>query len=83
MKSFFSRFIMFLMASSLFLSCNDKVLTESVFEELEIKDKDGGVRKGGLYLPLGYDSRQEYPVVYMADGLVFKDNSYRDRKSVV
>ena len=76
MKRYFYHSVLFFMASAFLISCNT-VLTESVFEEFEIKDKDGGVRTGGLYLPMGYDSRQEYPVVYMADGLVFKDNSYR------
>ncbi|MBR4842433.1 MAG: hypothetical protein IK006_05015 [Bacteroidaceae bacterium] len=66
-----------LIITSLFLGSCHEVLTESSFEELEIKDQNGTVRKGGLYLPLGYDSKNEYPVIYMADGLVFKDGHYR------
>lgn len=76
MKRIFFVFLSFLIVSVSFTSCH-KTLSESVFEEIEIKDNNGNVRKGGLYLPVGYDSRKIYPVVYMADGLVFKDNSYR------
>lgn len=75
-NSIFITIISVLIVLLFFLSCN-KTLTESSFEEFEIKDEGGKTRKIGLYLPIGYNPKEEYPVIYMADGLVFKDCSYR------
>lgn len=50
---------------------------QSEFREFEIKCNDGTVRSGGIYLPQGTKAGQKLPVVYMADGLVFKECDYQ------
>jgi len=57
----------------LIVSCGRKSSKTSVFNEFEISCQDGTVRKGGYYVPGGTKSKDALPVVYMADGLVFKD----------
>ena len=68
-----SSFLMLLIA----VSCHDKPTTSSEFREFEIKCKDGSVRKGGIYLPQDIKANDELPVIYMADGLVFKDCHFK------
>lgn len=50
----------------------------SMFDEFEIKSRSTGTtRNVGVYLPEGYNSKQTYPVIYMEDGLVFKEGNYQ------
>ncbi len=72
-------FILFsaLFVLSLVISCSKKATESSEFREFEIKGKDGSVRKGGIYLPKGIKPKDELPVIYMADGLVFKDCDFK------
>lgn len=72
MKKLFILFATFF-SLSLLLSCGQKASTASEFSEFEIKCKDGKIRNGGIYLPAGIKSKDELPVIYMADGLVFKE----------
>ena len=72
MKKIFILFATFF-SLSLLLSCGQKASQTSEFSEFEIKCKDGKVRNGGIYLPAGTKSKDELPVIYMADGLVFKE----------
>lgn len=63
--------ICLLISSFLILSC--KQTTQfSEFRELEIEG-----RNVGIYLPAGYSEKIEYPVIYMEDGLVFKDCNFK------
>lgn len=57
-------------------SCK-KTINESEFNEFEISCHDGTVRSGGIYLPKGVRSYDKLPVIYMADGLVFKECGYK------
>ena len=66
-------FLMLLIA----VSCNEETTSTSEFREFEIKCQDGTVRTGGIYLPQGIKSKDELPVIYMADGLVFKDCKFK------
>lgn len=50
---------------------------ESEFREFELKAKDGTVRTGGIYIPKHTKSSSRLPVIYMEDGLVFKDCYYK------
>lgn len=72
MKLKFSRFFFILCAAAALTACS-KSLEESRFDEFEMESVDGSTRKGGVYLPKGYNPKKEYPVIYMEDGLVFKD----------
>lgn len=47
-------------------------IRQSEFKEFEIGD-----RKGGIYLPAGYSTDRIFPVIYMEDGLVFKDCKFK------
>lgn len=59
------------------VSCSPKN-QESFFEEYTIESNFTEMpRTIGVYIPAGYDSRKTYPVIYMADGLVFTDGDYR------
>lgn len=50
----------------------------SVFDEFELKSRSTGTERSvGVYLPAGYTSSQTYPVIYMEDGLVFKEGNYQ------
>ena len=44
----------------------------SEFKELEIEG-----RPAGIYLPAGYTPKKSFPVIYMEDGLVFKDCNFK------
>jgi enterochelin esterase-like enzyme len=68
--------ILLICLSCLINSCQ-KVTEESQFNEFEINCNDGTVRSGGIYLPKGISSKDKLPVIYMADGLVFKDCNFR------
>lgn len=57
-------------------SCRE-VSEKSEFNEFDIKCNDGTVRSGGIYLPQGISSNDKLPVIYMGDGLVFKDCGFR------
>lgn len=61
-----------ILVSPLFHSCR-KALSESQFNEFQITSPDGMERSGGIYLPSGMKPDDRLPVIYMADGLVFKD----------
>lgn len=75
MKLRFSLAFFTMCAATCLMSCSH-TLEESCFEEFELKSDDGTTRKGGVYLPQGYNPKNEYPVIYMEDGLVFKDCNY-------
>lgn len=62
---------------SAFFSCNRGASSSSEFREFEIKCKDGKVRSGGIYIPKGTKANDKLPVVYMADGLVFKESAFK------
>lgn len=57
-------------------SCT-QTLEESQFNEFEIKDSNGTVRRGGVYMPKGIMTDSEYPVIFMEDGLVFKECGFK------
>lgn len=59
------------------VSCGEEGTESSQFNEFEIKCKDGSVRTGGIYIPKGVKSKDKLPVIYMADGLVFKDCGFK------
>lgn len=50
---------------------------QSEFKEFSINCKDGMVRTGGIYLPKNVKADDELPVIYMADGLVFKECGFK------
>lgn len=58
-------------------SCTQEASTSSEFNEFDIKCQDGSVRSGGIYIPMGIKSKDELPVIYMADGLVFKECGFK------
>ena len=62
---------------SVVISCKEEMTASSEFNEFEIKCQDGTVRKGGIYLPPGIKSKDKLPVIYMADGLVFKECGFK------
>jgi len=72
MKKIFTLFAV-IYSVLLMLSCGQRICFSSGFSEFEIKSKDGNIRNGGIYLPAGVKSKDELPVIYMADGLVFKE----------
>jgi len=72
MKKISCCLILSLLVSASFFSCQ-KTTEESEFNEFSINCKDGTVRFGGIYIPKGIKSKDVLPVIYMADGLVFKD----------
>lgn len=76
MKMRFFRVFITLIAATALTACTE-TLDESRFEEFELQSDDGSSRKGGVYLPIGYNQKKEYPVIYMEDGLVFKDCQYK------
>ena len=57
-------------------SCKKNTGT-SQFNEFSITCKDGTVRSGGIYIPKGVSSDDILPVIYMGDGLVFKDCGFK------
>ena len=54
-----------------------QTLEKSEFKEFELTDSEGNTRKGGVYLPQGMDSKSTYPVIFMEDGLVFKECEFK------
>lgn len=76
MKKSISQVILFIIALMASVSCT-KTLEESQFNEFEIKDSNGTVRRGGVYMPKGIKTDSEYPVIFMEDGLVFKECGFK------
>lgn len=54
-----------------------KTTKRSEFEEFSIKSQDGTIRYGGVFYPKGMKSNENLPVIYMADGLVFKECGFK------
>lgn len=54
-----------------------KATQESEFNEFELKSQDGTVRSGAIYIPQGIKSKDKLPVIYMGDGLVFKECGFK------
>ena len=54
-----------------------KTTDKSEFKEFEMKCQDGMVRSAGIYIPKGISTDKTYPVIFMADGLVFKECGFR------
>lgn len=77
MKKIFCLIALSICALTVILSCDNPLSQESEFNEFQIKCKDGTVRSGAIYLPKGIKSNDKLPVIYMADGLIFKDCKYR------
>lgn len=50
---------------------------ESQFKEFDISCSDGTTRQGGVYIPKKTRHDDRLPVIYMADGLVFKDCNFK------
>jgi len=65
-----------ILASGLFLSCN-RTTRQSQFKEFTLTSKDGMIRYGGIYIPQDTKSDETLPVIYMADGLVFKECGFK------
>ena len=76
MKKIFITLACFLCVIIIVSSCN-KTSKTSEFNEFELKCDDGTVRSGGYYIPKGIRSNDKLPVIYMADGLVFKDCGFK------
>jgi len=76
MKSIICRITLLVTTLLVTFSCG-KPYTESKFKEFKITDASGTVRECGIYLPKGYSNKQDLPVIYMFDGLIFKDNNYK------
>lgn len=76
MKNRICSFLLFIIAATAAISCA-KTLEESQFNEFEIKDSNGSIRRGGVYIPKGIKTDSEYPVIFMEDGLVFKECGFR------
>lgn len=67
-----------LMAVALVLSACGTGGSGPEFVEFEVNSAFTGTRRPvGVYLPQDYDSHKSYPVIYMEDGLVFKEGEYR------
>ena len=60
----------------LFCACA-KTTESSEFNQFQLKCNDGTMRSGAIYLPQGITSKDKLPVVYMADGLVFKECGFK------
>lgn len=54
-----------------------KTTGTSQFNEFEFTCKDGMIRSGGIYIPKGIKTDETLPVIYMADGLVFKECGFK------
>lgn len=63
-------------ALCLFSACV-KTTHQSEFKEFKINSKDGTVRSGAIYIPKGVKSNVDVPVIYMGDGLVFKECGFK------
>ena len=71
-----STFLLCLSALFLAVSCR-KTTGNSEFREFDMKCQDGMVRSAGIYIPKGVKNDNAYPVIYMADGLVFKECGFK------
>ena len=60
----------------LFNSCV-KTTEKPVFNEFTLNSKDGMVRSGAVYIPKGISSDEMIPVIYMGDGLVFRETGFK------
>ena len=69
--------ILFTFALGMLSSCS-KSSQESEFKEFEINCNDGTVRTGAIYLPKGVKPSDKLPVIFMADGLVFKETKFKE-----
>ena len=63
-------------STCLICACS-KATRESEYKEFEINCKDGTVRSGAIYLPKGIKPTDKLPVIFMADGLVFKETKFK------
>lgn len=63
--------------SALLLCSCAKQTEESRFTEFSLDCSDGTVRSGAIYLPKGISPKDELPVIYMCDGLVFRECGFR------
>jgi enterochelin esterase-like enzyme len=68
--------ILFTIVICMLGSCS-KTTQESQFNEFEINCKDGTVRTGAIYIPKGTSDKDKLPVVFMGDGLVFKETKFK------
>ena len=69
-------FILFIPLLTVILSCTGNS-QESYFSEFEINDNSGTRRVGGIYIPMDIQKGKDYPVIYMEDGLVFKECNFK------
>ena len=61
-----------------FLLCSCAKQTESSqFSEFSLKGSDGTMRSGAIYLPQGIRPKDKLPVIYMCDGLVFRECGFK------
>lgn len=72
-----SKFLTCLICVPLLVCSCAKTTEQSEFNEFELKCQDGMVRSAGIYISKGINTANEYPVIYMADGLVFKECGFR------
>jgi enterochelin esterase-like enzyme len=72
--------IFILLIVSLFISCKSNkaiVETESQYFTDSIYSKSlSEYRKHNIYLPKGFDSKKNYPIVYATDGFTINENSF-------
>ena len=76
MKTGIYKTLLALLSLTAVISCR-KTLEQSRFEEFELTDSYGMTRKCGVYLPEGMDPKSQYPVIFMEDGLVFKETGFK------
>jgi len=76
MKKISCYLVLSIIVFSLLHSCK-RTTVESQFKEFNISCQDGMVRSGGIYIPKNISSDDLLPVIYMADGLVFKDCGFK------
>ena len=76
MKKISFLLVLSVLSAASFQSCR-KASTESEFTEFEIESADGALRSGGIYLPKGISPKDRLPVIYMADGLIFKECGFK------
>lgn len=50
---------------------------KSQYKEFDLNDSEGNTRKCGIYLPQGMKPNGKYPVIFMEDGLVFKETNFK------
>lgn len=54
-----------------------KTTQQSEFKEFTINCKDGTVRSGAIYIPKGVSTNEKVPIIYMGDGLIFKECGFK------